>query len=79
MRKIDKLFLSLSAKGLLKWIPDKIYLKMRYKIASNGERLNLNNPETFNHKLQWLKIHDRNPIHTINKAGGFSPSALLFI
>lgn len=26
-----------------------------------GQRLNLENPKTFNEKLQWLKLYDRNP------------------
>lgn len=29
-----------------------------------GKELDLNNPETFNEKLQWLKIHNRNPLYT---------------
>lgn len=26
--------------------------------------MNLENPQTFNEKLQWLKLHDRNPLYT---------------
>ena len=29
-----------------------------------GRPLNLENPTTFNEKIQWLKLHDRNPLHT---------------
>lgn len=29
-----------------------------------GIRLNLKNPQTFNEKLQWLKLYDRNPEYT---------------
>lgn len=29
-----------------------------------GKSLNLDSPQTFNEKLQWLKIHDRNPLYT---------------
>lgn len=29
-----------------------------------GKRLNLKNPQTFNEKLQWLKLYDRNPEYT---------------
>ena len=36
---------------------------MRYK-AKMGCKLNLENPVLFNEKLQWLKIHDHNPIYT---------------
>lgn len=34
-----------------------------YRIVT-GKRLNLKNPRTFNEKLQWLKLHDRNPQYT---------------
>ena len=42
---------------------DEKYLKFIYKIRI-GKKLNLDNPKTFNEKLQWLKIHDRNPKYT---------------
>lgn len=42
---------------------DKTYLKIRYRIIT-GKKLNLDNPVTFNEKLQWLKLHDRNPKYT---------------
>ncbi len=29
-----------------------------------GYKLNLKNPQTFNEKLQWLKLYDRNPAYT---------------
>ena len=29
-----------------------------------GYQLDLNNPKTFNEKLQWLKLHDHNPLYT---------------
>ena len=44
-------------------LSDKTYLKLRY-FASFKKRLNLDNPKTFNEKLQWLKLYDRNPIYT---------------
>ena len=46
-----------------KIIPDNIYLKLRYKYYT-GKKLNLKNPQTFNEKLQWLKLYDRNPLYT---------------
>lgn len=49
--------------GLTDWIPDAPHLKMLYR-AFLGEKLDLDNPSTFNEKLQWLKIHDRNPLYT---------------
>lgn len=44
-------------------LKDKTYLKIMYRIKI-GRKLNLKNPTTFNEKLQWLKIHDRNPKYT---------------
>lgn len=64
MKILRCLFFRLSAKGFLRWLPDGWYLKTRYKFASGGEKLDLENPKTFNHKLQWLKIYDRKPIYT---------------
>ena len=46
--------------GFYNNMSDEEYIKKEfyYKI---GERLDLNNPETFNEKIQWLKLYDRNP------------------
>lgn len=44
-------------------IPDELYLKMQFKKAM-GYSLDLKNPKTFNEKLQWLKLYDRNPEYT---------------
>lgn len=44
-------------------LDDKKYLKIKYFIKLR-ERLNLKNPQTFNEKLQWLKINDRKDIYT---------------
>lgn len=46
--------------GITNILPDKLYLKITYKIRF-GEKLDFNNPKTFNQKLQWLKLYDRNP------------------
>ncbi len=45
------------------FVPDEVALKLLYS-ARMGKRLNLDNPTTFNEKLQWLKLHDRNPLYT---------------
>lgn len=50
-------------KGILKWIKDETCLKIKYKAALN-QKLNIDNPQTFNEKLQWLKLYDRNPEYT---------------
>lgn len=44
-------------------LTDKFYIKLKYKIQFN-KKIDLDNPKTFNEKLQWLKLYDRNPEHT---------------
>lgn len=44
-------------------IPGKFYCTWKYK-KYIGKKLNLKNPQTFNEKLQWLKLYDRNPSYT---------------
>ena len=48
---------------LLRLIPDKTYLKIKYRLAMK-KKLNLKNPRTYNEKLQWLKLYDRKEIYT---------------
>lgn len=40
------------------FISDELYLKLAFKHRT-GYPLNLENPQTFNEKLQWLKLNDR--------------------
>lgn len=49
--------------GLLTWLPDKQYLQLLYRLRMK-KRLNLESPQTYNEKLQWLKLHDRKPEYT---------------
>ena len=53
----------MGSSGLLNWLPDAVYLKGCFR-AKMGYKLDLENPKTFNEKLQWLKLHDRNPAYT---------------
>lgn len=48
----------------LRWMDDETYLKLVYR-ARMGKKLNLESPQSFNEKLQWLKLHDRNPLYTM--------------
>lgn len=57
------LFMTLGQRGFFNWMDDKTYLKIAYKMKM-GKKLNLNSPVTYNEKLQWLKLHDRNPLYT---------------
>lgn len=45
------------------FLPDRLYLKMLFW-AKMGRRLHLDSPQSFNEKLQWLKLYDRNPLYT---------------
>lgn len=58
-----RILIHLNNKGMLKWYPDKKYLKVLYRVRM-GKKLNLSNPQTFNEKLQWLKLYDRKPQYT---------------
>lgn len=58
-----RIFTGLAGRGLLKWIPDDLYLKLVFR-ARLGQKLNLDDPQSFSEKLQWLKLHDRNPVYT---------------
>lgn len=58
-----RLFSMLGSKGLLNWMPDELYIKIKYKL-SMGYWPDLKNPQTFNEKLQWLKLYDRKPLYT---------------
>ena len=48
---------------LLYGLDDERYLRLMWLIK-RGERLNLENPVTYNEKLQWLKLYDRKPLYT---------------
>lgn len=49
--------------GLCNHMSDEKFIKRMYK-ASMGEEVNLDSPVTYNEKLQWLKLHNRNPLYT---------------
>lgn len=49
---------------IINMLPDRLYLKLMYKHRV-GQTLNLKNPQTFNEKLQWLKLYDRRPEYTM--------------
>lgn len=48
---------------LKKIIPDKLYIYLQY-YKHFHKFPNLKRPKTFNEKLQWLKLYDRNPTYT---------------
>lgn len=46
--------------GLYNYLSDKSFLEKKFQ-AEFGYALNFDNPQTFNEKLQWLKLYDHNP------------------
>ena len=63
LRKPTLLFLTLGHRGVFNWLSDEKYLKIAFRIKM-GKSLNLDKPQTYNEKLQWLKLHDRKEIYT---------------
>lgn len=49
--------------GALSGLSDERYLSLLYRLTF-GKKLNLEQPTTFNEKLQWLKLYDRRPEYT---------------
>lgn len=47
----------------MRFIPDSAYIQINY-FARFKHFAHLKNPETYNEKLNWLKLHDRNPLYT---------------
>lgn len=45
-------------------LSDESFLRIAYWIRI-GKTLNLENPKTYNEKIQWLKLYDHNPLYTI--------------
>ena len=57
-------FFVLNRLGLYRFISDRKFLeKMFY--CKMERKLNLDDPKTFNEKIQWLKLYDRRPEYTI--------------
>jgi len=44
-------------------VPDETYIKIYYRLRV-GRKLNLDNPQAFTEKLQWLKLYDRKQEYT---------------
>ncbi len=58
-----KAMIYLMNKNFFWFLTDKVYLKLKFRLVM-GEKLNLRNPQTFNEKLQWLKLYNRKDIYT---------------
>ena len=49
--------------GYFRLLSDEKYIKLEFRLCM-GKKLNLDNPQTLNEKLQWLKLHDRKESYT---------------
>lgn len=58
-----KIVILLQVKCNFRGLSDARYLKICYRLIM-GKKLDLENPQTFSEKLQWLKLHDRKPEYT---------------
>lgn len=61
---VQRMIGRMSVYGLFDHIPDKQYLKLMYW-ARTGRKLNLENPKTFNEKLQWMKLYYHRPEYSM--------------
>ena len=59
----DYRFLVHANMGLYNHMSDKDFLLRKFK-AKMGKPLDLENPKSFNEKIQWLKLYDNNPEYT---------------
>ena len=59
LRTLAAIFMRIGA-----WLPDKQYLQILYLLRI-GKVLHLNNPKTYNEKMQWLKLYNRKPEYTM--------------
>lgn len=59
-----RIFDALNYRKMLNWLPDKVFLNATFR-ARFGRKLDLKNPKTFNEKLQWMKLYNRNPVYTM--------------
>lgn len=57
-------FIINTALGFHNRLNDEVFLKKTFQ-SNMGYSLNLENPKTFNEKLQWLKLYDHRPEYTI--------------
>ena len=59
-----KMIRPMARNGMLKWMSDETFIKLVFQ-ATFGRKLDLNDPKTFNEKLQWLKLYNRKPEYTM--------------
>jgi len=60
---MKNIFRSVSSRFIYYCYTDKAYLDYKFNEVF-GHSVNWKNPVTFNEKMQWLKLYDRNPLYT---------------
>ena len=59
----DALYDAFNMRGYLRHLPTPLFLRL-YIRRVFGHSIDLKHPKTFNEKLQYLKLHDHNPLYT---------------
>lgn len=63
LTKRGGLFFLLASRNLLDWMGDEAYLRQIYRYTFGCEP-DFAHPKNFNEKLNWMKLHDHNPLYT---------------
>lgn len=63
IKQPSRIILYLMDKSFMNFLDDRTYLEIKYYLKMK-KKLNIEKPQTFNEKLQWLKLYDRNPEYT---------------
>ncbi len=61
---LKRAILNFERRGWLNVLPDRLYLKIMFRVCMD-QKLDLKDPKTFNEKLQWLKLYNRQPQYTM--------------
>lgn len=64
MKRLFLLFCDIVLTKMSKAFNDVTYIRLKYRLRF-GRRINLADPQTFNEKLNWLKLNYRNPMFTM--------------
>lgn len=59
---MDRKELIKEIKYFFRFIPDSMYIKIYYRMKFH-KKLNLKEPKTFNEKIQWLKLNNKNIVY----------------
>lgn len=61
MKSIYEIINILNYRGYLRFVPAEVWIRYRYKQVFK-KKLDLHHPQTFNEKMQWMKLNYKNPI-----------------